>query len=203
MGRGAFSSHSRYHLPKKRTNVSSQNPTLQTPSSPKHPGTDAREDPPHQKPSEITVEHAHKALLPPTKSEHDATLRTLLGSFRHEASTSVSSARRRRHGVGRVQQFTDPSPGTIPQICSPSPALAASCPPPFRFAQEPWFFEDVVDASTKRSDGEGAVSLNANQVLMLHDRRTRGAVVRKFQGVGNSTFVLSVGNDNDFRSRCE
>ncbi len=34
-------------------------------------------------------------------------------------------------------------------------------------------------------------------------RRTRGAVVRKLQGVGNSTFVLSVENDNDFRSRCE
>ena len=133
MGRGAFSSHSRYHLPKKRTNVSSQNPTLQTPSSPKHPGTDAREDPPHQKPREITVEHAHKALLPPTKPEHDATVRALLGSFRHEASTSVSSARRRRHGVGRGQPLTDPSPGTIPQICPPSPVLAASCPPPFRF----------------------------------------------------------------------
>jgi hypothetical protein len=140
MGRGAFSSHSRYHLPKKRNNVSSQNPTLQTPSSPKHPGTDAREDPPHQKPREITVEHAHKALLPPTKPEHDATLRALLGSFRHEASTSVSSARRRRHGVDRGQPLTDPSPGTIPQICSPSPALAASCPPPFRFTQEPLFF---------------------------------------------------------------
>ena len=34
-------------------------------------------------------------------------------------------------------------------------------------------------------------------------RRTRGAVVRKIQGVGNSTFVLSVENDNNFRSRCE
>jgi hypothetical protein len=34
-------------------------------------------------------------------------------------------------------------------------------------------------------------------------RRTRGAVVRKLQVVGNSTFVLSVENDNDFRSRCE
>ena len=33
--------------------------------------------------------------------------------------------------------------------------------------------------------------------------RTRGAAVRKLQGVGNSTFVLSVENDNDFRSRCE
>jgi hypothetical protein len=34
-------------------------------------------------------------------------------------------------------------------------------------------------------------------------RRTRGATVRKLQGVGNSTFVLSVENDNDFRSRCK
>jgi hypothetical protein len=40
-------------------------------------------------------------------------------------------------------------------------------------------------------------------VVALGDRRTRGAAVRKFQGVGNSTFVLSVENDNDFRSRCE
>jgi hypothetical protein len=34
-------------------------------------------------------------------------------------------------------------------------------------------------------------------------RRTRGAAVRKLQGVDKSTFVLSVENDNDFRSRCE
>ena len=34
-------------------------------------------------------------------------------------------------------------------------------------------------------------------------RRTRVAAVRKLQGVGNSTFVLSVENDNDFRSRYE
>jgi hypothetical protein len=34
-------------------------------------------------------------------------------------------------------------------------------------------------------------------------RRVRGAAVRKLQGVGNSTFVLSVENDSDFRSRCE
>jgi hypothetical protein len=34
-------------------------------------------------------------------------------------------------------------------------------------------------------------------------RRTRDAAVRKLQGVSNSTFVLSVENDNDFRSRCE
>ena len=35
------------------------------------------------------------------------------------------------------------------------------------------------------------------------DRRTHGVTVRKLQGVGNSTFALSVENDNDFRSRCE
>jgi hypothetical protein len=34
-------------------------------------------------------------------------------------------------------------------------------------------------------------------------RRTRGSAVRKLQGVGKSTFVLSVENNNDFRSRCE
>jgi hypothetical protein len=40
-------------------------------------------------------------------------------------------------------------------------------------------------------------------VVARGDRRTRGAALRKLQGVGNSTFVLSVENDNDFRSRCE
>ena len=40
-------------------------------------------------------------------------------------------------------------------------------------------------------------------MVARRDRRTRGAAVRKLQGVGNSTFVLSVENDNDFRSRCE
>ncbi len=34
-------------------------------------------------------------------------------------------------------------------------------------------------------------------------RRARDAAVRKLQGVGNSTFVLSGENDNEFRSRCE
>ena len=39
--------------------------------------------------------------------------------------------------------------------------------------------------------------------VTLGGRRTRDAVVRKLQGVGKSTFVLFVENDNDFRSRCE
>ncbi len=40
-------------------------------------------------------------------------------------------------------------------------------------------------------------------VVSRGGRRTRDAAVRDLQGVGNSTFVLSVENDNDFRSRCE
>jgi hypothetical protein len=40
-------------------------------------------------------------------------------------------------------------------------------------------------------------------VVARGGRRTRGATVRKLQRVGNSTFVLSVENDNDYRSRCE
>ena len=83
--------------------------------------------------------------------------------------------------------------------------------------------------STKRPVDEGTVSSNANEVLMRvtaftlctadfhlaelsplqldavarEDRRTRAPAVRKLHDVGNSTFVLSVENDNDFRSRCE
>jgi hypothetical protein len=38
---------------------------------------------------------------------------------------------------------------------------------------------------------------------ILGVRRTRGVTVRKIQGVGYGTFVLSVENDIAFRSRCE
>jgi hypothetical protein len=40
-------------------------------------------------------------------------------------------------------------------------------------------------------------------VVSRGGRRTCDPAVKKLQGVGNSTFVLSVENDNDFRSRCE
>jgi hypothetical protein len=39
--------------------------------------------------------------------------------------------------------------------------------------------------------------------VALGGRRMCDVAVRKFEGVGSSTFVLSVENDNDFRSRCE
>ena len=114
------------------------------PHSPKHPGTDAGEDPHHQKPHEITVEHAHKALLPPRdEAEHDAPIaHRLIGAYRYDTCMHLCpyAPRRRCRGVGRGQPLTDPSPGTIPRICSPVPALVASCPPPFKFTQEPLFF---------------------------------------------------------------
>jgi hypothetical protein len=40
-------------------------------------------------------------------------------------------------------------------------------------------------------------------VVFHGDRRTCDVAVRKLHGVGNNTFVLSVENDNDFRSRRE
>ena len=34
-------------------------------------------------------------------------------------------------------------------------------------------------------------------------RRTRGAALKQIHGMGTRRYVLSVDNDNDFRSRCE
>ena len=67
----------------------------------------------------------------------------LIDFFRHDSNTSVSSARPHLIGVGRGQPLTDPSPDTIPRICSPFPTLEASCPPPFKFAQIHCFFFPV------------------------------------------------------------
>jgi hypothetical protein len=137
-------SHSRYHLPKNRTNVSSQNLLCRRPHSRKHPGTDAGEDPHHQKPHEITVEPVHKSLLPPCdEAEHDAPIvYRLIGTYRYDTCMHLCpyGPRRRCRGVGRGQPLTDPSPGTIPRICSPFPALVSSCPTPFKYTQEPFFF---------------------------------------------------------------
>jgi hypothetical protein len=113
------------------------------PHSPKHPGTDTGEDPHHQKPHKCMVEHAHKALLPPRDEvEYDApTTHRLIGAYAYDTCMYLCAyaPRRRCRGVGRAQPLTDPSPGTMPRICSPFPALVTSCPPPFKFAQEPCF----------------------------------------------------------------
>jgi hypothetical protein len=49
----------------------------------------------------------------------------------------------------------------------------------------------------------GSDDTSAPVAMLVNSSELRGAAVRKLQGVGNSTFVLSVENDNDFRSRCE
>ena len=79
MGRAGFSSHSRYHPLKKRTVVSYQNPTLQTPSSPNHPGTDTGEDP-----------HEHR----------------LIGAYHYDTCIHLCpyTPYRRCRGVGRVTE---------------------------------------------------------------------------------------------------
>jgi hypothetical protein len=55
------------------------------------------------------VEYDHKTLLPPTKPEYDTTLCTFLGSFRHEANTSVRATHQRvsdfGHRAGGQNQF--------------------------------------------------------------------------------------------------
>ena len=113
--------------------------------SPTHPGTEAGEDPHHQKPHEITAEHAHKVLLPRCdESEHDAPIsHRLIGAYRYDTCMYVCpyAPHRRCRGVGRGQPLTDPSPGTIPRICSPFPALVTSSPSPFKFAQESCFLD--------------------------------------------------------------
>jgi hypothetical protein len=110
MGRGAFSSYSRSNPPKKRTSVSYQNPTLQTPSSQKPPREEA---------------------------DHDASIvHQLIGAYLYDTCMHLcpDAPHRLYHGVGRGQPLTDPSPGTIPRICSPFSTLVVSCPPPCKFA---------------------------------------------------------------------
>ncbi len=113
------------------------------PHSPKHPGTDAGEDPHHQKLRKCTVEHAHKALFPPRDEvEHDSPIvHQLIGAYHYDTCMHLCpySPRRRCREVGRGQPLTDPSSGAMSRICSPFPVLVASCPPPFKFAQEPCF----------------------------------------------------------------
>ncbi len=100
MGRGAFSCHSRYHLPIKKTTVS---------------------------------DHDHKTLLPLCDEvDHDTPIdHRLIGAYHYDTCIHLSpyTPFRRYHGVGRGQPLTDPSPGIIPHISSPSPDLEVSWPP--------------------------------------------------------------------------
>jgi hypothetical protein len=113
MDRGVFSSHSRYHLPKKEPMSPPRIRHYRLPHSPKHPGTDTGEDPHHQKPHEITVDHAHKTLLPPRdEAEHDEPIaHRLIGAYRYDTCMHLCpyAPIRRCRGVRRGQPLTDPS----------------------------------------------------------------------------------------------
>jgi hypothetical protein len=83
--------------------------------------------------------------------------------------------------------------------------------------------KDAVDASTKRPDAsEAPVAMIVNsselraagfdlrEVIPLQleaatrgARRKRGAALKQIHGMGTRRYVLSVDNDNEFRSRCE
>jgi hypothetical protein len=63
----------------------------------------------------------------------------------------------------------------------------------------------IVNSSELRSAG-----FDLREVLPLQleveacgTRRTRGAALKQIHGMGTRRYVLSVDNDNEFRSRCE
>jgi hypothetical protein len=62
----------------------------------------------------------------------------------------------------------------------------------------------IVNLSELRSTG-----FDLREVIPLQleaargSRRTRGAVLKEIHGMGTRRYVLSVDNDNEFRSRCE
>ena len=63
----------------------------------------------------------------------------------------------------------------------------------------------IVNSSELRAAG-----CDLRKVIPLHletvargGRHTRGAVLKQIHGMGTRRYVLSVDNDNEFRSRCE
>ncbi len=72
------------------------------PHSPKHPGTDAGEDPYHQKLRKCTVEHAHKSLFPPRdETEHDTPIvYRLIGAYHYDTCMHLCPTHRVDVAVG-------------------------------------------------------------------------------------------------------
>ncbi len=63
----------------------------------------------------------------------------------------------------------------------------------------------IVNSSEMRTAGfdlREVISLPLEEV-MLGVQCTRGAVLKQIHGMGTRRYVLSVDNDNEFRSRCE
>ena len=102
------------------------------------------EDTHHQKPCEITVDHDHQTLLPPCDEvDHDTPIEyRLIGAYHYDTCMHLCpyTPHRRSRGVDRGQPLTDPSPGTIPRICSPFPLLDDEFPTSLQIRPRGIFF---------------------------------------------------------------
>jgi hypothetical protein len=89
--------------------------------------------------------YSQRSLSTVRQAEHDTPItHRLIGAYHYDTCMHLCpyAPRRRCRGVGRGQPLTDPSPDTIPHICSTFPVLVVSCPSPFKFAQEPCFLKN-------------------------------------------------------------
>ena len=64
----------------------------------------------------------------------------------------------------------------------------------------------IVNSSELRAAGfdlREVIPLQLEASARGGQRRTRGAALKQIHGMGTGRYVLSVDNDNEFRSRCE
>jgi hypothetical protein len=124
-------------LPKKKKPCLLPESDTKDPLVPKSPRNRLGRRPPSSEPRECTVDHDHKALLPPL-DETTSRLTTGLTLHVHvttydDSPTCVGSPACRRHRVmTEGQPFANTSPDNIPRICSPSPDLMTNRPPPLQ-----------------------------------------------------------------------
>ncbi len=117
--------------PKKKKTVSFQNPTLLTPSSPKHPGTDAEEDPHHQSRVKLRLS---MLISPPSTARRSRPRRTYRApvdrsiSLRHlHALVSIRTAPTSSRGGPRATTHW-PQSGNHPSHLLTIPRLAGELP---------------------------------------------------------------------------
>ena len=145
MDRDTFSSQSRYHPPKKRNTASYQNPTSRLTHPQITPEQTREKTPIIRRLAKLRLSILTKPSFHPArdKVDHDSPIaHRLIGTYRYDTCMYLwpYSPHRRCHRLGQGQPLTDPSPDTIPHICSPFPVLVTSCQPPFSFTEVPFFF---------------------------------------------------------------
>ncbi len=138
MDRGVFSSHSRYHLPKKSVLPESENEDSLIPQS--------TPEQTREKTSIIRSLMKLRLTILTNPSFH----RVTKPNTTHLSHTCPYTPNRRCRGVGWGQPLTDPSPGTIPLICSSFPVLVTSWPSPFKHIKV--WTQDVKCVSLSRFD---------------------------------------------------